>query len=494
LILLRSLNFPHNIKTSKFNIIFSDIIKIKSVGFHLKASKFFKDVMNYSMGCTEPSAIGLCVATAYSVLNGKIPRWLEQKLVKKSLLVDYNVKLQSIKEIIIRIDKDTFRNALNVKIPNSKGLKGPINAALLGLFSDMDMKLELFNSINESTLPKINEILKEGKCKLVPEFNWHGLRIEAELITDNHYSLVQISNEHSHITLIKVDDKEIFKEILENAKLSHSLKQLKNLNFEEMFNIVENLPQITEILLKESIKLNKNAFEKSKMIFSKRPNNSLGLKLKELIDEKKLSKDFLNITKYKVVTAIEGRMEGLPLKIMTCAGSGNIGLTVSLAFEVLESIFKKGETKVLSSLALTHLITNYIALYSGYLSALCGCSIKAGIGLAVGITHFFLDEKVSKQKRMIKYGAAINNVIESIAGVICDGAKKGCALKVISSIDAAYTSALLALKTDNLNYSEGIISENPIESIRNIEVISKAMTGVDDEIIKKILFKNKNIS
>ncbi|TFF88453.1 MAG: hypothetical protein EU548_08845 [Promethearchaeota archaeon] len=168
-----------------------------------------------------------------------------------------------------------------------------------------------------------------------------------------------------------------------------------------------------------------------------------------------------------------------------------MGLTVSLTLDVLNSIFKKSEDKLLRSLALTHLMTNYVALYSGYISVLCGCSLKAGIGLAVGILYYFIDEDITKERKLLKFGAAINNVIESITGVICDGAKKGCALKVISSIDAAYTSALLALKTENLDYSEGIINENPIESLENIEKISKGMSQVDDIIIKDILNKVK---
>jgi L-cysteine desulfidase len=274
-------------------------------------------------------------------------------------------------------------------------------------------------------------------------------------------------------------------------QLDNSLNNLRSLNLEKIIKIVDELPEEIYNLLKESIKVNQEAFEKSRYLLSFEQDMSLGLKINDLINEKKLSDDFLNKAKYKVVTAIEGRMEGLSLKIMTSAGSGNIGLTVSLAMDVLNSIFNKGETKLLKSLALTHLMTNYVALYSGYISVLCGCSLKAGVGLAVGILYYFMDEDISNEKRMIKFGAAINNVIESMAGVICDGAKKGCALKVISSIDAAYTSALLALKTENLDYSEGIINENPIESLKNVEKISKGMSQVDDIIIKDILNKKR---
>ncbi|MEJ2278266.1 MAG: L-serine ammonia-lyase, iron-sulfur-dependent, subunit alpha [Candidatus Lokiarchaeota archaeon] len=243
-----------------------------------------------------------------------------------------------------------------------------------------------------------------------------------------------------------------------------------------VIKIIEELPDETLDLLKESLKVNFKAFEESKDALFKDPTNSLGLKLSELINEEFLPDDFLNNAKYKVVTAIEGRMKGLSLQIMTCAGSGNIGLTVSLTMDVLNKQFKKGESKLLRSLALTHLITNFASTYSGYISALCGCSIKAGIGLAVGILYYFLPEALSIDEKLIKFGAAINNVIESLTGVICDGAKKGCALKVISSIDAAITSAFLALKTETLDYCDGIINKDPIISLKNIEKISKAIS------------------
>ncbi|MEJ2252148.1 MAG: L-serine ammonia-lyase, iron-sulfur-dependent, subunit alpha, partial [Candidatus Lokiarchaeota archaeon] len=443
-------------------------------------SKFFTEVIDYSMGCTEPAAVGLSVATAFSALNGRLPLWLDSQSINNTSINDFKVARSDIKELIIRIDKDTFRNAINVNIPNSEGLKGPINAAVLGLFSDSNRKLELFENGNNIPLEKVKEIIHSNRCKIIPQFDWHGLRIDAELKTKNHSSLVRIQGGHSNITLIQVDKNKLFENKLNNLNYCSPLSQLKSLSIKDMIKIIEELPDETLDLLKESLKVNFKAFEESKDALFKDPTNSLGLKLSELINEEFLPDDFLNNAKYKVVTAIEGRMKGLSLQIMTCAGSGNIGLTVSLTMDVLNKQFKKGESKLLRSLALTHLITNFASTYSGYISALCGCSIKAGIGLAVGILYYFLPEALSIDEKLIKFGAAINNVIESLTGVICDGAKKGCALKVISSIDAAITSAFLALKTETLDYCDGIINKDPIISLKNIEKISKAMTDVDN--------------
>ena len=157
-------------------------------------------------------------------------------------------------------------------------------------------------------------------------------------------------------------------------------------------------------------------------------------------------------------------------------------LKVSLStktFEI-EKLEEDVVRKFLGGAGLAHLIANYVSIYSGKLSALCGCGIKAGVGATAGIAYYLTP--VDDKARVI--GQAINNMAGGIVGMICDGAKAGCALKVAAATGAAMESALLASAGLGLSYSDGIVNEDAMITLRHIGGISKAMEGTDRKIIE----------
>jgi L-cysteine desulfidase len=457
----------------------------------LDINKFFNNFIEKSFGCTEPAAIGLSVSIAFNVLKGKLPIWLEKKYLNKSPLnFEKDIKIENIKKAVIKLDKDTYRNALEVIIPNSGDLKGCQYISALGLFSDPDKKLELFRGLTEDIILKTYQLIKEGKIEVIPMYDWEDFEIRTEVITNNHKSITKIIGRHSNVVFIQVDDKIIFDKTIRNQSENLISKQLIKFEILDFIKIIEDLPEESKKLLKESIITNKKAFKKAKKIFKERGNKSIGLTLKNLIEKSFLPNDLTNAAKYRVATAIEGRMIGFPIEVMTCGGSGNMGLTSTLTLMELSKRYSNDDEKLIRSLALTFLIASYISKYCGYLSALCSCNIKIGVALASGIAYYLIEDNTEESKKIKIIGSAINNIIGDITGIICDGAKKTCSLKAITAVDAAITSAFLALNGIEMLHDLGVVNKNPLFSIKNIGIISKGMKETDKKIIKEILNKN----
>jgi L-cysteine desulfidase len=178
-----------------------------------------------------------------------------------------------------------------------------------------------------------------------------------------------------------------------------------------------------------------------------------------------------------VAAAADARMGGASIPVMSTSGSGNQGITALVPIAVLAEHKDIEYDKVCEAALLSHLITKFTHLYSTHLSALCGCAVKAGIGAAAGITYLLngSTEQINN---------AINLVVANITGIICDGAKEGCALKLATAAAVATESALMALEGIKVPSDNGIIYENAEKTIEALGSISNSMVETDNEIIR----------
>jgi len=172
----------------------------------------------------------------------------------------------------------------------------------------------------------------------------------------------------------------------------------------------------------------------------------------------------------------DARMSGYPVKVMSSAGSGNQGIIATMPIVIYGRNKGIDEIRIIKAVALSHLITMYVTLYVGYLSALCGVAIKAGIGAACGLTYLMGGDAADIER-------AIKIMTATLSGVICDGAKPGCALKVSSAADMAARAANMALKKVEVSYDNGIVEESAEKTIANLGKLSESMNVVDEEII-----------
>jgi L-cysteine desulfidase len=215
------------------------------------------------------------------------------------------------------------------------------------------------------------------------------------------------------------------------------------------------------------------------------------------VDKGYLGDDLITSAQIMVASAVDARMGGFDYPVMSCAGSGNQGVIASLPIiavaqkggydikgllEKRQSGQMSGEdekrfSKLAKALALSNLITCYVTYHTKYLSALCGCAVKAGIGATAGIAYF-LTESADKVEM------AIQNMVGDITGLLCDGAKEGCSLKLTTAASAAIQSALLAMKGIRVPLDNGIVAEKVEDTIRNLGRVCQSMTEADAEVVR----------
>jgi L-cysteine desulfidase len=206
----------------------------------------------------------------------------------------------------------------------------------------------------------------------------------------------------------------------------------------------------------------------------------VGRSFQELLREGIIEDSLLCKVRMVAAAATDARMGGIPLPVMSSAGSGNHGITAVVPLKVLADARGLGEEILLRGLAFSHLVTLYIKNFTGRLSPVCGCAVAAGTGAAAGMT-WMLDGDDDA------IAAAINMMLGNLAGLLCDGAKHDCALKIATSAGEALLAALLAEKGVAMSGKNGIVVSSAEESIRHLGRISTTGMKDTDEVILQII-------
>ena len=467
----------------------------------IDTAKFFDENIKESIGCTEPAAVALAVAAAFNAVRGRLP----DDYPRERLDLPPREISNEIEKIMVRTDRDVFKNALQVGIPHTHGGRGINKAAALGVFCDPGKKLELFSDLDEEKALEAASLLEVGKVDVIPHYDWSGLRIEAEVTTNTGTGVAHILNEHSNIAYIEVNGQPKF----ENLEAEQSLDELNNLHeLGDFIEIIEKCLHLQAVkIIENAITINHRASIIAERKFLDLRRHSLGLAFRSLVREGYLCEDCVILAKEKVSLAVEARMTGLDIKVATCAGSGNMGIVATIpliavalceftkrhsnydvnwesVIEVIRDKAPEDWAKLVRAVGLVHLIANYTSLYSGKLSASCGCVTKAGVGVAAGIAYYLTSAKDSDRVDII--GEAINGMARSIFGMICDGGKAGCALKTAAATGVAMESAPLACRRLSLSRSDGIANMDAMITLKNLGMISNAMADVDRKIIELV--------
>jgi L-cysteine desulfidase len=407
-----------------------------------------------ALGCTEPVAIALAAATAKSYVKGKI------------------------KKISVQASGNIIKNAKSVGIPgmNSSGLD--FAAAIGAVAGDPNKQLEVLNGLNIEDEQKALKLIEEGKVKSFQADTPIRLYIEVNLKTDRQTARVVISENHSNITLIEVDGKAVFSGGCENIGIQTDEEELITLTIDEIYEWVQNVDTRYLSLVKKSIELNR-------VIGLEGLSGDYGLKvgktIKENVEKGILSDDIATAAMSLAAAGSDARMSGSTLPVMANTGSGNQGIAVTLPVVAVAEKLGVSEEKMIRAVALSHLITIHIKSKFGRLSALCGVT-AAGMGASAAIVYLFDGEL-----KHIK--AAIQNTIGNVSGMICDGAKAGCAMKVSTCSNVAVQSALLSLNNQEIKSTDGFIHDDVEKSIESFCKLGNEGTRQTDELILKLMME-----
>ncbi|MDD5015115.1 MAG: L-serine ammonia-lyase, iron-sulfur-dependent, subunit alpha [Atribacterota bacterium] len=404
-------------------------------------------------GCTEPIAVAYAVAAAKEQVEG------------------------SLESINIQVDSNIYKNGLIVYIPGTTE-KGLIAAAAFG-FTGGDAKrgFRVIEGLKEEDIKKAKQLMKQKKITVSLKKESEDLEIEVILITDQGKVRVIILDDHLNIVSIEKTDKmSDFKPFIrKEQKVNTSIIQKYTL--EDFLQFSDEMPLEELAFLEDGVKMNlKVAKEGLTYKFF------VGTKFTEMISEGMMSDNMISRAQVLCAAAAEARMSGSKLPVMSTAGSGNHGITVFLTIFAIVEKKNLPTERLIRALALSNLITFFIKSYTGTLSAMCGCGVAAGIGASTGVVYLLGGNK----KQIL---GAFHNMVGSISGMICDGAKEGCAYKLALTAGWAVQSALLSLKGAIINSNDGILDADFKQSSKNLGYVCNPGMVSTDEAILKIMLK-----
>ncbi|HWR03942.1 MAG TPA: L-serine ammonia-lyase, iron-sulfur-dependent, subunit alpha, partial [Humidesulfovibrio sp.] len=210
----------------------------------------------------------------------------------------------------------------------------------------------------------------------------------------------------------------------------------------------------------------------------------VGKTFERLARQKLIAKDLSLAARMLTSAAADARMDGVKLPAMSSAGSGNHGLTAVLPIWAVKDFLDCTEADALKAIGLSHIVTASVKAHTGRLSAVCGCSVAAGAGATAGIAALMGGD-------LHHIAGAIKLLIEDLAGVICDGAKAGCALKLATAAGTAVQAALFSLHGMRVLATNGIIAESPEQTMRNVGQLSTEGMVETDRTILSIMIEKK---
>lgn len=411
-----------------------------------------------AIGCTEPIAVALCVAKATETL-GKRPE-----------------KIQA------HLSANILKNAMGVGIPGTDMIGLPIAIALGALVGKSEYQLEV---LKDST----PEAVAEGKKMIAAQAIQIGLKvnieeklyIEVECEAEGDRAKAIIAGGHTHFVYISRNDEVLLNEQLDSSHSENNAEP--ELNLRKVYDFATTTPLEELRFILEARNLNKAAAERS---FQGNYGHQLGKILRSSKSEAELmgSNTFTHILSY-TSAACDARMAGAMIPVMSNSGSGNQGITATLPVVVYAEDTNKSEEELIRALTLSHLTVIYIKQSLGRLSALCGC-VVAATGSSCGITYL-----MGGSYEQITF--AVQNMIANITGMICDGAKPSCALKLSSGVSTAVLSAILAMEHKCVSSVEGIIDNDVDRSIHNLTTIgSKGMNETDRLVLDIMTHKQCN--
>lgn len=419
-----------------------------------------KQQVKPALGCTEPAAIAIAVARAYAEVPGEL------------------------REVRVVTTGNIFKNANGVGIPGTREYGIPFAVALALACGDASKGLEVFANVDDDAVARAKAIVASVPIQVSVTEAEGSFYIEATVLSSGGKGRCVIRGGHTDIELVEKDDCVVLdarraSNSGEPAKPRHD-PILKDMTIKQLREEIEGLPLEDIAFLIAGVPMN---FRMAKVGLEQKSGLGLGAAMQNLMDRGTLESNLVNKTRMYAAAAADARMAGLKMPVMSSAGSGNHGITAILPPYVVCRELGLDEEKLIRALAFSHLMTIAIKEFSGPLSPVCGCAIAAGIGAAVSVAWLLEcnDEQIA---------GTINSMSGTLAGMLCDGAKGGCAFKLATAAGEATLCAMLAKENVFITQGQGIVAVAAETTIQNVGLIStQGMKGVDSTVINVMLSK-----
>ncbi len=405
-------------------------------------------------GCTEPVAIAYVAAKATEIL-GTVPDKLK-----------------------IYVSGNMIKNVKSVIIPNSGGMVGIEVAAVMGaLFGNPEKDLLVINHITKENMNDVRAFLLNNIVETIHIKNSIKLYIKIEAFYKTDSAIVEVKHLHTNITKIEKNGQKLVQRTCNDHDFYSPYTDREQLSIQRIYNLAKTID------IKKIQPIFKKVVEYNCKIANEGLNEVYGVNIGSIILKNIEEGIYGNELKNKCASfasaGSDARMSGCSLPVMTTSGSGNQGMAASLPVIKYCQEKKLSEEQLYRALFFSHLATIHIKTKVGRLSAYCGvicaCSAVAG---AIAFIEKYPYEIVAD---------SITNSLGCISGVICDGAKASCAMKIANGVYSAFDSSMLAMNKKVLESGDGIIGADVEETIKNIGILSQEGMKETDEVILEIM-------
>lgn len=409
-----------------------------------------------ALGCTEPVAVAIAVSRAYAEVKGEL------------------------KDTKIMISPSIYKNGMRVGIPGTPSAGLVPASALAIVCGDYTKGLEVFADIDEASIKAADKLIAAGLIHVYPEMKPPvSFYISAEITTDKGVGYCEVTGGHTNISLVKKDGKVVYsqeKTSASSASTAPKLIALRDHTIQEIIESVKAIPGEELAFMQDGIDMNLAIANAGLTQYDHTKN--LGAQITKLMDEGLLAKDLPTRARAMAAAASDARMSGIKMSVMSSAGSGNHGVTAILPVYLTAQDVGASKEDTWRAVAISHLTTRLIKESTGSLSPICGCAVAAGCGAAVASA--WLMGATYEQ-----IGGALMNMIANLAGLVCDGAKRGCALKVAGAASEAIVAAKLAKDGFIVPGMDGILGNDAELSAKNLgRLCDEAMQPMDPKIIE----------
>ncbi len=403
-----------------------------------------------ALGCTEPVSVALAAAIAVEKLNG------------------------TVEKITAFVSPNLMKNGMGVGVPGTGMVGLPIAAAVGAIAGDAKAQLEVLKNITLEDVAHAKTLIDAGNVHVgVADVN-NILYAKVTVTSGDEFIAVTIADSHTHV--MAIEENGITTYIAEPANTATSVKKANPFDcalLEDIYDFALNAPIDDIRFIEHASELNDALSEEG---LTGKYGLQIGATFQRNVDRGLLSGGLLTDVLRRTAAASDARMDGAMKPAMSNSGSGNQGIAATMPVVVVADFLKADKETTIRALMLSHLTAIYIKSHQNKLSALCGAT-TASMGAVAGMTWLLGGD-------LKKINNAICSMIGDIAGIICDGAKTSCAMKVSSSAGSAVKSALMALDGIHVTGNEGIVADNADTSIRNLSALANgSMTQTDVQIL-----------
>ena len=405
-----------------------------------------------ALGCTEPVCVALCAAHAANVLTGDIL------------------------SVHTEVNSGIYKNAMSAGIPNCTQVGIHWAAAIGANLRNPEKGLELLSDLDDKILAKAETLIQNQAVTVRMEPEETALFVKCTLRTQDNEAVCIIRGAHTRVFYLR-RNQEILKEIDSASSTGAGdplVAALQQLTISQIRKLVCTASEEELAFLEAGVEMNDTL-----AAYSETHTTGVGIadSLRNALGGPLLTNDLMTRIVLKVSSAAESRLDGCPLPTMSSSGAGTKGLVVILPVSETARYVGASRLQTLQALALAHLVNRYCNTFVGKLSPMCSCVMCSSTAAAVGIA--FLLGATDRQ-----LGHAVRNMTGTVTGMICDGGKVGCAMKVSTGSFAALMSAIYAVSDTVLRSSDGICAETPEQCIRNMAQIgNQGMVDTDKSIL-----------